>query len=367
MPDSACIDLDFRPATYWDPGDVVVANILGDVRKANVMDAVREGWTERLPPWYFAERLSWEQIELLCLTRHLASRGGEGLPAYLREEVEIARVTFDPAVRTVVAIRARPSDGGIRYRAVGEDEAEVYASLDESQQPLTLREVVRAVFSLRRKQAGGRSLIVERREEAAARHGLLVAVEHIKVSSVHYPAITAYCAELALRWAEFRLSKAHARGVSPAEALLGSAASAETEGRGTFPLHAAAADGDLAAVERLLRDGRDVNERAPEAVYGAPCRRIRSFSSNGGLAARLMERAGAIPSGLCTGATPLHLAAAFGRSRVARVLLAAGASVSARDARGLSPGEVARQEGHLDVAALLDAACRASEHDCRAG
>ena len=44
--------------------------------------------------------------------------------------------------------------------------------------------------------------------------------------------------------------------------------------------------------------------------------------------------------------TALHLAARFGHVEIARALVAAGASLAARDAKGLTPSQVAARAGH---------------------
>lgn len=53
------------------------------------------------------------------------------------------------------------------------------------------------------------------------------------------------------------------------------------------------------------------------------------------------------------GATPLHLAAAYGHKSVAELLLANKAEVNASDGNGLTPLHWASTRGHTDVAELL--------------
>ena len=63
-----------------------------------------------------------------------------------------------------------------------------------------------------------------------------------------------------------------------------------------------------------------------------------------------------------TGRTALHCAAAAGHYQIARVLLAAGAALEARERAGLSPAEVAQKAGHNDLAQLLHSEAAAQTH-----
>ncbi len=70
-------------------------------------------------------------------------RGGEHLPPLLSGEVEIARIVLRSATPDVVSVRARPSGGGIRYRAVDEYEgATMYMEEGMSKDPLTLGQML---------------------------------------------------------------------------------------------------------------------------------------------------------------------------------------------------------------------------------
>lgn len=54
------------------------------------------------------------------------------------------------------------------------------------------------------------------------------------------------------------------------------------------------------------------------------------------------------------GWTALHVAAAYGYARSARLLLDAGADPAARTSDGLTPAEIAMANGHHDLAEILD-------------
>ena len=72
----------------------------------------------------------------------------------------------------------------------------------------------------------------------------------------------------------------------------------------------------------------------------------------------LLAHGAAIEGTNITGFTALHHAAEFGSLEAARVLLAAGADPAHRSTDGQKPAERAREEGHVDVALLIEAAER---------
>lgn len=84
------------------------------------------------------------------------------------------------------------------------------------------------------------------------------------------------------------------------------------------PIHAAAANGNLAILRALLAHGADVNARQQHDF------------------------------------TPLHTAADRGDGEMARLFLEHGADVQARDASGRTAAQLARERGHENLASLLD-------------
>jgi hypothetical protein len=99
MPNERKYDLDYRPTSYWDLSDVhtvLLSRIKGEHRK-------RDARVSRMHPMLM---------------------GGEYLPDYEEEEVEIARVSLDSTTADVISIRARRTAEGIRYRVVDEYETE---------------------------------------------------------------------------------------------------------------------------------------------------------------------------------------------------------------------------------------------------
>ncbi|XP_032776114.1 tonsoku-like protein [Strigops habroptila] len=105
---------------------------------------------------------------------------------------------------------------------------------------------------------------------------------------------------------------------------------------GRDPLHRACIEGDLRRVRLLLQQGHPVNPRdycgwtpLHEACNHGHLEIVRERWRRGG--------AGRPGGPGCDGVTPLHDALSCGHFEVAQLLLQHGASVSARDSRGLTP------------------------------
>jgi ankyrin repeat protein len=116
-------------------------------------------------------------------------------------------------------------------------------------------------------------------------------------------------------------------------------------------LHKAAEDGDLATVERLLRDDpyliRSREEYRLTALHRA------AMAGHADLVTALLGRSAAVDARDYGGGSALHAAAAHGRRDAAAALLDGGADVDPADEEGLTPLHFAARAGHEAVAALL--------------
>jgi hypothetical protein len=105
MTDRNEINLDYRPDSYWDGPETLVANIKGDVRKRTVVSAIEKGKADSLPAEAFADSVTEDDKEALT-ERGRAFLGGEELPDYDNGEIEIARICINPFTHRVISNRA---------------------------------------------------------------------------------------------------------------------------------------------------------------------------------------------------------------------------------------------------------------------
>lgn len=112
--------------------------------------------------------------------------------------------------------------------------------------------------------------------------------------------------------------------------------------------------GDLARARQLLaEDPRCIDERGP---HDLPITFYPSFTGGNLDAAALLIDQGVDVGADKMGHTALHVAARMGQTELAELWLAAGADPGARtrDAAAATPVELARQQGHEQLAALLE-------------
>jgi ankyrin repeat protein len=132
--------------------------------------------------------------------------------------------------------------------------------------------------------------------------------------------------------------------------LTTSVAASPVDGDGTTPLHRAAYQDDLSAVETLIRGGANVN--AANDLGVTP---LWLAAQNGGEAiVKALLSAGANPNAaLLAGETPVMIAARAGKTPVVELLLAKGANVNARGARKQTALMWAVSQKHPDVVNVL--------------
>ncbi|MBI5170531.1 MAG: hypothetical protein HZA61_13670 [Candidatus Eisenbacteria bacterium] len=204
--------MSFRPS-YWsetDPTKLLLNSVQGQVRRAMVAKAL-ENPDEELPPGdYLAPRLTAEQRQGMA-NLHPSLMGGEYLPDMEDGEVEIARVVLDSVMCDVTSVRARrlPS-GRIGYRVVDEyqDDPESAAEFpfvlpfEESDQPLTLAELVEFMSSTRKSGEEYQRGLLERHWESHYHPGWMEAEEAVAFAvaeSDFYPQLGDYYERLGAR------------------------------------------------------------------------------------------------------------------------------------------------------------------------
>lgn len=139
-------DYGFRPNSYFedlDPSTLVVASILGEERRKDVQDRLA---SEDFDPLVWGEWLTESTLD--DSTRRLIGRvhprfmGGEYLPSFGGDEIEIARIVMASVTQDVISIRARRQGKRIFYRVADEYESTFMLSKTWSIKPLTLRELI---------------------------------------------------------------------------------------------------------------------------------------------------------------------------------------------------------------------------------
>ena len=161
----------------------------------------------------------------------------------------------------------------------------------------------------------------------------------------------------ALQWVTVGpVACAHRSGSTDASTEEPAGASEQTTG--LPPLHAAAARGDLEAVQHLLDEGHDVNGLEPS--MGLSALHKAAYSGRAPVARVLLDTGAIVdlqaPS---IGNTPLHDAISFRNGApldLIDALLAAGASLAIRNHPGMNPIELAERLGDTEVVARLTAA-----------
>ncbi len=126
-------------------------------------------------------------------------------------------------------------------------------------------------------------------------------------------------------------------------------------GDGWTPLHLAAAFGTPACVAALLRGGADVTAISSNAQANQPLHAALALGRDPATVHVLLDD-GADPNATQAGGfTPLFSAAAANRRDLAEILLGQGASTQHRCDAGKTPVDFARERGHSELAAWLEA------------
>ena len=86
---------------------MVLRNVKGTKRREMIRDFNEQGRLDQLVPVLTADELSDEDREGLGAI-HPSFMGGEYLPGYRRNEVEIVRIELDSTTSDVISLRARP-------------------------------------------------------------------------------------------------------------------------------------------------------------------------------------------------------------------------------------------------------------------
>lgn len=111
--------------------------------------------------------------------------------------------------------------------------------------------------------------------------------------------------------------------------------------------------GDIAAVQRLLDSGADVNTTGHETNYGSTLLMIAIMDDSADIANLLISRGADVGFKDKYGDTPLHLAIKKSMSSTVQALVNKGADVNAKGALDDSPLHLAMYKGMDDLSAML--------------
>jgi hypothetical protein len=141
----ADIDYEFRPKSFWaaasDPLTAILRNVKGRNRREMIRDYYAAGKLEELSDGLLKDSLDDESRQRLSQI-HPTFMGGEYLPNYRRQEVEIARIALASTTSDVISLRARPSGSRIKYRVVDEYATEFLLPQQTSRRPFSLRQLI---------------------------------------------------------------------------------------------------------------------------------------------------------------------------------------------------------------------------------
>ena len=205
--------LNYRPESYWDPADPVIA-ITGNVTGALRREAIRRTLEDDLP---LDAMIDDEALQDVLSEERRAAQGaihpwlmgGEYLPPYLPGEVEIARITLGSVMMDVIAIRARRQRGRILYRVVDEyPEDGLIRSYrpKSSPRPLTLGELVGLIDSMRSDECARGQTYLEWLRDTGC-EDIESAADFVEVSSPFYPELKALFDARAADWLAERRRK----------------------------------------------------------------------------------------------------------------------------------------------------------------
>ena len=111
------IDLSFRPSAKLFP--LLLSRVKGTARRQELIQAMEEERLEDLPEQFLQSALSHEERSASAAL-HPALMGGEYLPDFLKDEVEVARIELASTTADVISVRMRPTKKGLVYRVVDE-------------------------------------------------------------------------------------------------------------------------------------------------------------------------------------------------------------------------------------------------------
>jgi hypothetical protein len=200
------IDLNYQPNTYWPEAldqEQLLSRIQGESRRTIARNVLAEegftGLTEFLARQTLddEDRRNWGLVHPQCM-------GGEYLPQLGVEDVEIARISLASTTSDQIVIRASNGGGKIRYDVCDEYESTYELAFTESEQPLTLGELIAFIDGSkdRDEEEPGGLLVCHWENMCEWGESLDAAIDFASIESAWYPQLGEYYAGVAGDWYE---------------------------------------------------------------------------------------------------------------------------------------------------------------------
>jgi hypothetical protein len=176
--------------------------VKGQARRKDARRIIDEQGLDAVPEFLLQQNLGGSTRKMLAKI-HPTLTGGEYLPDLAKDEVEIARVGVASATDDQISVRAQRKKGKIRFRVVDEHETNYTLAREESEQPLTLGELIEMIDSCS-DDGPYEGLITGLWEANAEYDSPQDAVDGVSIESAYYPQLAAYYAAEARRWIKER-------------------------------------------------------------------------------------------------------------------------------------------------------------------
>jgi hypothetical protein len=201
---SAVLNSGFRPETYWPESrtpEQLLANIKGKVRRDIARRILAEEGFAGLNALIAQKELEGEDLFMWGRV-HPAMMGGEYLPPLGEGEVEIARISLASTTGDQISIRACREDGATRYAVVDEYESTFQLSVETSEAPPTLGELIGLIdeSSYHEDSYSGGLVVSHLKYNLDAGSDVDELEGFVSVESAFYPELSGYYQAVLDRW-----------------------------------------------------------------------------------------------------------------------------------------------------------------------
>ena len=199
-------DLNQRPSSYWPEAldqEQLLSRINGEARRSIAREILAEEGFVGLNAFLARETLNDEELRDWGLV-HPDCMGGEYLPQMGVGDVEVARISLASTTSDQISIRASHAGERIRYAVLDEYESKYELAVTESEQPLSLAELIQLIDGSKyceEEQAGG-ILVCHWESMIGWGYDTDEAVAFAWIQSAWYPELTAYYEQVASNWCE---------------------------------------------------------------------------------------------------------------------------------------------------------------------